>query len=161
MKERTLTFGVKLGISTGILGVIIVVLAALGMHELNSMDAVLNQTVKVNARELELVGALNSAESNMAAGQRGLLMFTFAKDPAHVTAAQTLFLESSTRFQRTLAELRPLLVTDRGRQLAADMEARMTVWLAAYDEVQRLAAAGNPDAAVAVLTEKITPNYIA
>src|SRR5689334_11821345 len=116
MKDRTLTFGLKLGISTGILVLVIAFQAFVGLRELASMESTLHRTADVNARKIELAGDLNAAESDMAAGQRGVILFTFAKEPAAAARADTLFQESNIKFQRALAEMQPLLVTEHGKQ---------------------------------------------
>jgi methyl-accepting chemotaxis protein/methyl-accepting chemotaxis protein-1 (serine sensor receptor) len=161
MKERTLTFGLKMGISTGILGVVIVLLALVGLQALGTTDDAFRRMVEVDARTVRLAGKLNTAESDMAVGQRGLILFTYAKNPAGVTAAQTLFQESSADFQSALAEVRPLLVTDRGKEVTADMERRIAEWLPAYADMRRLAESGDPDGAARVLGERITAHYLA
>src|SRR3954469_10311430 len=106
MKDHTLTFGVKLGISTGILGVVIILLAVVGLRQLNSTEAMLDHTVDVNAHKVQLAGSLKAAESDMAVGQRGVIMFSFAKNAAAAATADALFQESSAKFQRTVAEIR-------------------------------------------------------
>jgi methyl-accepting chemotaxis protein len=161
MRKRTLTFGAKLGISTGILGIVIVLLAWVGLHELSSMSDTLHLTIEVNARKANLAGALNTAESDMGAAERGVILFAYAKDANDMAKADALFQASSTNFQRALAEVRPLVVTERGRQLVADMDSRMSEWLPAYADLRRLIDAGNPDAATRLLTERITPHYVA
>src|SRR6478672_289253 len=103
MRKRTLTFGAKLGISAGILGIVIVLLAWVGLHELSAMSDTLHLTIDVNARKANLAGALNTAESDMAAAERGVILFSYAKDANAVSKADALFQASSTNFQRALA----------------------------------------------------------
>ena len=81
--------------------------------------------------------------------------------PAAAATAEALFQESSAKFQRALAEMRPLRRTERGRQLVADMETRMAAMAARLRGLRRLADAGDPDGATRLLTERITPHYVA
>src|SRR3954453_97834 len=122
MKQRTLTFGLKLGIATGILSLVIVLLAFVGLRQLGTMQAMLHHTVDVNARKVELAGVVNAAESDKAVGQRGAVMFTFATDPGLGATGDSLFRESNVKFQPAMTELRPLLVTDTAKQLIAEMD---------------------------------------
>jgi methyl-accepting chemotaxis protein len=161
MKKRTLTFGARLGISVGILGVVIALLAAVGLRSMGTMDETLRRTVEVNARKLQTTGMLNAAESDMAVGQRGVILFSYAKNAAGVSASEKLFRESSTTFQRALAEIKPLVITDRGKELISDIEKRMAEWMPAYAELIRLAGSGDPDGATRVLSERITAHYLA
>src|SRR5689334_8519287 len=142
MKDRW-TFAARMGVSTGILGLAVVLLAGLGYRELGIMDKVLRQTVEVNARKDELMGKLDAAKSDMAVSQRGVILFTYAKNPAAVSEADALFQEASQRCQRALADVRPLLVTDRGKQLTTQIEAGVSAWLPAYADVRRLASGGD------------------
>src|SRR5262245_7022224 len=160
MEKRTLTFGAKLGIATGILGVVIVLLAAVGMQSLGKMEDTLGRTVEINAHKLNLAGRLNAEEANMAVGQRGLIMFSYARNAAGAATAEALFQESSAQFQRHLGEIRPLVVTGRGKELIADIDRRIAEWLPAYAELNRLAKSGDPDGATRVLSERITAHYL-
>ncbi len=161
MRERTLTFGAKLGVSTGILVAVIVLLAAVGLHELSTSETVLRQTAGVGARKLALAGVLNTAQSDMAVGQWGVVLFTYAKNPGGVAAAESLFQESSARFQRALTEMRQLPATDRGRQLLADMETQGNAWTSGFADVRRIVESGDPETAARFLTEKVAPRYVA
>jgi hypothetical protein len=87
MKQRTFTLGAKLGVSTGILVLVTIALAAVGLRSLGSADDILHRTIDMNARKVKLAGAMNTAESNMAAGQRGIVLFTYAKNPAAIAAS--------------------------------------------------------------------------
>jgi methyl-accepting chemotaxis protein len=159
--KRSLTFAGKLGISTGILCLVIALLAVIGLSSLGTSDDALRRTVEINALKVKLAGRLNTAESDMAVGQRGIILFTFAKNPAGVSAAESLFQESSSRFLSAFNEVRPLLQTERGKEVLADMERRMAEWLPAYTELRRLALSGDPDGAAHVLSERITAHYLA
>jgi methyl-accepting chemotaxis protein len=161
MKQRTLTFGAKLGISTAILGLVLALLAAVGLHELGAVSDILHQTVDVNAKKVQLAGVLNTSGANMAVGQRGVILFAYAKNPGGVATADALFQESSAKFQRALSEVEPLLATERGKQLVTDMQSRAGAWLPAYTELFRLANAGDPDGAARLLMDRITPLYLA
>jgi methyl-accepting chemotaxis protein/methyl-accepting chemotaxis protein-1 (serine sensor receptor) len=159
--NRSLTFAGKLGISTGILCAAIALLAFLGIESLGTSADTLRRTVEVHARKVKLAGQLNAAESDMAVGQRGLILFTYARNPAGVSESETLFQESSARFQAAFREMRPLLQTERGRALFDDMERRMAEWLPAYAEARRLAQSGDADGAARVLNERITGEFLA
>src|SRR6185369_2441380 len=148
MQKRNLTFGIRLGISMGILGIVIVLLAAVGLRTLGTTEEALARTVENNARKLDLTGRLNAAASDMAVGQRGVIMFTYAKNPAGIASAEALFQESSAKFQKICADLQQLVVTPRGKDLMADIERRMAQWLPAYAELRRFTQSGDPDGAV-------------
>jgi methyl-accepting chemotaxis protein/methyl-accepting chemotaxis protein-1 (serine sensor receptor) len=158
--KRTLTFTTKLGISTGLLGAVIVLMALTGLQTLGTSTDTLRHTVEVNAHKIDLAGRLHEQESDMAVGQRGVILFAFARNAAAVSSSESLFQESAARFQATLNEIRPLIATDRGKELLSDIDRRMAEWLPAYADLRRLAQAGDPEGASRVLTERITAHYL-
>jgi methyl-accepting chemotaxis protein/methyl-accepting chemotaxis protein-1 (serine sensor receptor) len=160
MKKKTLTLGAKLGLCTGALGVIMVVMALLGLRSLATAEDILHRTVELNARKLKLSGDLNTAESDMAAGQRGIILFTYAKNAVGLSSSETIFQEANAKFERSFAEIQPLLQTAHAKDLAAGIEVGMSRWLSAFQEVLRLSRSGDADGAARVLSEKVTPVYL-
>jgi len=157
MKQRTFTLGLKLGVSTGLLLLVTIALAAVGLHGLGTADDILHRTIDVNARKVKLAGVMDAAESDMGVGQRGMILFSYAKNSAATASAQTLFEENSATFQRSLTELRPLVSTQRGKELVAHVETTLAQWLSAFQELRRQVGAGDPDGATMTLTQRITP----
>jgi len=160
MTKRTFTFGAKLGFSTAILGFVMSCLAVVGLRSLGSMDEILHRTIDVNARKVQLAGVMDAAKSDMAAGQRGIVLFTYAKNPGALATAEGMYQDGSAAFQGALTELRPLVITARGKELLADIDLQMSHWLPAFQELRRLAMAGDPDGASRVLTERIALPYV-
>jgi methyl-accepting chemotaxis protein/methyl-accepting chemotaxis protein-1 (serine sensor receptor) len=159
MKRHHWTFGMKLATSTGILMLVIALLAGLGFHTVSNSRAILDTTSNVLARKIELAGALNTAGAEMAAGQKGMVLAAYGKDATELTASESLFERSRQRFQTALSELRPLLTTDRGRELASQMETALNGWLPAYAQVRQLTESGNPEAAAGIAKESVRTQY--
>jgi len=161
MRTHGLSLGSKIALSIGALAVLLIVVAGYGLYALSAINSSFETAADITYRKAALIGDLNTAISNMAAGQRGLLAFTYAKDPALQSRAKQLFQASVAQSQQVLPELRPLLVTEEGKRLLADIDSRLASWSSAYGDMERLANDGNPDAAVKLLTERITPHYLA
>lgn len=159
MKRNHATFGAKLVISTGILTLVIALMATLGYRIASHSTVILDTTTNVFAKKLELTGVLNTAASEMAAGQKGVLLASYGKDPSELAAAESLFESSRQRFQGALAELQPLLATDRGRELAAQMETALNSWLPVYAQAKQLAESGNAEGAAGILKESLRTQY--
>jgi methyl-accepting chemotaxis protein len=70
-----------------------------------------------------------------------------------------LFESSAEKWASAYSEMRPLLVTEEAKRLTSELEADLTAWRAVFVEVDRLASAGNPDAALKMLLEKAQPIY--
>jgi len=160
MKKSTLTFGAKINCTFAALAAVLALTVWFGFRTNASLSDSLENATGKTLRKIELLGTLNAAESDMAVGQRGAVMFTYAKDSAQGGVSRQLFRESSERFRKGLVELEPLLVTEEGKQTISRMETRFGLWLPAYSELERLLDAGDAEAGAKLLTEKIKPYYV-
>src|SRR5260221_13724688 len=95
----------------------------------------------------------------MLASQRGVIQASFGKLPAAEEKAKQVFESSAEKWARSLSEIRPLLVTEEGKQLAGQLESELAAWRSVFAEIHQLAAAGNPDAARKTALEKALPIY--
>ena len=161
MKSNTMAFGAKINCTFAALAAVLAISICFGFHTAGSLADSLEKTAGITARKIELAGSLNTAESDMAVGQRGTIVFSYAKDSGQSAGSKQLFRESSESFRKALAEIGPILATDEEKQLVSHMEAGFSLWLPAYSELEQLADAGNPDGAAKVLLEKIKPQYLA
>jgi methyl-accepting chemotaxis protein/methyl-accepting chemotaxis protein-1 (serine sensor receptor) len=160
MKKDSLTFGAKINCTFATIAAVLALAVWYGFHTAGSLSDSLESATGKTLRKIELAGILNTAESDMAVGQRGVVMFTYAKDSGQTTSAKQLFRTSSETFRKALVEIGPLLVTEGGKQIASKMEAGFALWLPGYAELEQLADAGNPDGAAKVLLEKTKPLYV-
>jgi methyl-accepting chemotaxis protein/methyl-accepting chemotaxis protein-1 (serine sensor receptor) len=95
----------------------------------------------------------------MVAAQRGLILYTYAKDSTQAAAARALFQQSSASLRESLSEIRPLLITPAAKEAAAGIDSTVGVWLSGYSEIESQVNAGNPDGATKILAERILPLY--
>jgi methyl-accepting chemotaxis protein len=159
MKRNNLTFGAKIYSTFAALAVALALTVWLGFRAEGILAESLNDATGKTLRKIELAGILNTAESDMAVGQRGVVLYAYTKDSNQINEAKQLFRENSEEFRKALAETSPLLVTQEGKQLLSRMEATLGLWLSAYSEMEHFVDAGNPDAAAKVLQEKVRPFY--
>jgi methyl-accepting chemotaxis protein/methyl-accepting chemotaxis protein-1 (serine sensor receptor) len=159
MRHTNLTLGARIALTTGLLAAMLVLMAGYGFYAIAAIDGSFETTANSTSRKAVLTGELAQAVSDMVAGQRGLLAFTYAKDPALQSNARQLFQNGVSQAQASLAEMRPLVTTDEGRRIHDDISSRLPQWTAAYSDLTRLVDAGDPDGAVKLLSEKITPQY--
>jgi methyl-accepting chemotaxis protein len=154
-----MTIGKKLTVS---FAAMLLLTLALGIYSLkaisnlsDSLDTAINKTTK----KIELVDAVTIARSDMLAAQRGVILYTFTKNAGGLDTAKRLFEEGGGRWSASVSELRPLLVTDEGKQLTAQLDTDLTSWRTVFGEIQQLSDAGNPEAAAKVGLEKGLPIY--
>jgi methyl-accepting chemotaxis protein/methyl-accepting chemotaxis protein-1 (serine sensor receptor) len=161
MKRDSLTFGAKINCAFAALAAVLAATVWSGFHTAGTLSDSLVTATGQTIRKIELVGAMNTGRANMAAGQRGAIMFAYAKESSQSIAARQLFRESAESFRKAVAEVKPMLVTEEGKRLVSDAEARLAQWLPAYSELEQLLNAGNLDGAAKVLLEKTKPHYVA
>jgi methyl-accepting chemotaxis protein len=161
MKKNTLTFGAKINCTFAALATVLALAVWFGFHSTDTLQALLENATGKSTRKIELIGAMNTAGANLAAGQRGAILYTYAKQADESAAARALFRRNSSAFGKALAELRLLLITPEGKQLASHIEAGMAVWLSAFAEMERLVDAGDSDGATKLLVSRIKPQYVA
>jgi methyl-accepting chemotaxis protein/methyl-accepting chemotaxis protein-1 (serine sensor receptor) len=161
MKRDSLTFGAKINCTFAALAAVLALTVWSGFYTMSTLRTLLENATGKTTRKIELAGALNTAESDMAVGQRGVVIFTFVKDASQVNASKALFRDSASTFRKALAEITDLLITDEAKQVASRLEAGLAVWTSAYPELERLADAGDSDGTAKLLIEKLKPQYVA
>ena len=95
----------------------------------------------------------------MLAGQRGMLLYGFAKSPSGVEKAKQLVDQAAQQWQKSIDEVRPLLVREDARQVIDRLQEQRTNWYGLLAEVKRLVDQGKPDVALTLATEKGLPIY--
>jgi methyl-accepting chemotaxis protein len=160
MRQNRLTLGVKIGITTGVLTCLLVLIGWYGLHSIGAIDGLFQTTANKTVRKALLFGELGQAVSDMAAGERGLLAFTYAKDPVLQADARQLFQTSTLRVQAAVTEIQPMLVMEEGNRALEDINSRMSQWLPAFNDFERLLESGDADGATKLLNQRITPQYL-
>src|ERR1039458_8562330 len=112
MKKDSLTFGAKINCTFATIAAVLALAVWFGFQTAGSLSDSLESATGKTLRRIELAGILNTAESDMAVGQRGVVMFTYAKDSGQTTSAKQLFRTSSETFRKALVEIGPLLVLE-------------------------------------------------
>ena len=140
----------------------LLVTLALGISSLNSIsklngrfEVALNKT----ARKIVLSDTVSTAKSDMFAAQRGVVAFTFGNFSAGVQKCHKQFESAAQRWTESLSELRPLLITEEGKELTDRSEAGLHSWRAIFGEVEQVSASGNPEAALKIFMERGIPLY--
>ena len=147
MKSQ-MTIGKKLTLSFSALLALLLGLAYSFLSSVGALSADLDKAVHQTARKIELVGQIQTTVSNLRAGQRGLILFSMLKDAPKVEMARETFRSASTGIEQLIAEIRPLLVTDAGRQALDAIQAQMGMWMPLYREIEQACAAQRFDGAM-------------
>ena len=123
----------------------------MGIATLRSIDSLndeLETATQKSCRRLQLAGVMDTAGSDMLANMRGIVMFTFDKNPAKVQMCKEAFDTAADNWQKALDETRPLIVREDGRRLVNQLQDQLTRWRAVIVDIEK--AAGNGDASLAL-----------
>jgi methyl-accepting chemotaxis protein len=147
MKSQ-MTIGKKLMLSFSALLALMLGLAYSSLSSIGTLSAELDTAVNKTAKKTELAGQIKTAVSDMRAGQRGLILFSMLKDTPKVEMAREAFRTASTRIEKVMVEIRPMLVTETGRQAIDTIQAQTGAWMPLYQEIEKACAAQRFDAAM-------------
>jgi methyl-accepting chemotaxis protein len=155
--KSTMTLGTKLTAAFGAVLVLSIAISLLGAGWMGGLKNRFDRTVDSTARKIELAGVINTAESDMFAAQRGVVLYTFAKDQARVEQFKHEFDRQTRVLRDALDGLRRLPSSQQEKQLTNAIEEDLSSWLPLFQEVATLCSGGNADAAVPISREKIGP----
>src|ERR1035438_8883880 len=120
MGDSRLTLGSKTAVTTGLLAAFLILMASYGLHAISTINGSVEITINRTARQVALLGDLGEGVANMAAAQRGLAAFAYAKDAVQQSNARQLFQDSLSRVRTSTAEIQPLLNTEESKRVADD-----------------------------------------
>jgi methyl-accepting chemotaxis protein/methyl-accepting chemotaxis protein-1 (serine sensor receptor) len=153
------TIGKKLTISCAVMLALVIGMGVMGLSTSSQLNTELEIATQKTARRLQLGGLMDTAGSDMLAGMRGIVMFSFGKDPSKVEMCKRQFDSAADTWQQAMDEARPLLVTDEGKRLLGNLQRELTEWRGVIVEVEQNAAQGDPNAAMRAALTNALPIY--
>ncbi|MGA2186127.1 MAG: methyl-accepting chemotaxis protein [Bryobacteraceae bacterium] len=154
--KKQIAVGTKLLTSVGALLMMIVALAAGALYSISNTEAELGNSA-ATGKKMDMAGEMAALVNMMRTNGRGMIAFSAINDSVHVNAEATLLNQRATAFAQLMAEMKPLLVTERGRQLMATLEAAMPGFLQAEREMREMCEAGKTTDAIAQLRDHVAP----
>ncbi len=144
---------------TAAMCVLTAVLGYFGLSAIGTSRERFDATVDNTVRKLELADKIGLSRTEMVSAQRGIVLAALTKNDSEMQTYKTAFEQNSTAIQSALNEMRPLLVKPEAVTLASSLADEIAQWRPYYEDVARLASAGNADEANKTRTEKTTPIY--
>ncbi len=156
-----MTLGKKLMLGFGSIIAVALILGATSLNAIGKLANSFDTTVTKSVRKLVLADLINVASSDLLAAQRGVIVYGYAKNPAGIENAKQLFSSASTRYEKAIQEIRPLIENEEAKRVTGELESGLSTWQSVTAEVIRLAEAGDADGAMKVAAEKGLPVHAA
>lgn len=154
-----MTVGKKLLVSAGATLALTVAIGIASLNSINNLNRELETATQKTARRLQLAGVMDAASANMLSGMRGIVLFTYGKDEPMVEKCGRQFDSAATMWQKSIDEVRPLVIREDGRQLVDQSQAHLSQWRTVIEEVKQAAFSGNPELAMRTALAKALPIY--
>src|SRR5579885_3582710 len=110
----------------------------------------MHQSVIQAGEKTKLINEVRMNILGMRFAERGILLFTEAHGPAKVEINKQAFVNAHDTLQAKLREVRPLLESARGRELADIIESSMEEYARTQSQVPVLCASGRVDEAMRI-----------
>src|SRR5579885_1629327 len=154
-----MTIGRKLILSFGAIIALLLLVGGESARAISALNERFLYTTTSTLHKVVLASRIDTAKSNMLAGQRGMIMFTTSKEMERANAARELFLKNADAIGKALDELEPLLVLAETRAVTARLRNNLAQWKAVYPEMDALCRAGDAARAATVAGDKTLPIY--
>jgi methyl-accepting chemotaxis protein len=155
MKSR-MTVNKKLMLTFSAMLALTMALAYASLSSIKVLGEALDTCANVTGRKLDLAGQLRGLVGDMRASQRGVIAYALLKDAKRTGENDTHFGEYAQTVEKMVAEIRPLIKTERGRHDLELISASLSSWMAAHKEIVSLCAKGEFDHSLLAAAEAAT-----
>jgi methyl-accepting chemotaxis protein/methyl-accepting chemotaxis protein-1 (serine sensor receptor) len=159
MKLNSYSLGTKINLSVGLTVALTLVLGLFAVYSLVDNRTLVDHLINREARKMELSGAVAAAAARMESAQRGVLVATLTGNNANASSGSRQVAEAADRMDRAIAEITPLLWTDRGKQAHAKLRAGAADLKAVVAEFDRAVKDQRFDEAARLQGEKLQPAF--
>src|SRR5690242_14732710 len=152
-----ITIGQKLIISFGGMLLLLLGMAYSSLTAIGSLGTQLAESTGKTIKKADLAGQITEANSEMRAAVRSEVLSAVLKNTAEFEKARAAFDHRARELESATAEMRPLLVSERGRRATEAIAADTKEFHVLEDQLARLCSAGNAEEANRLRVEKIVP----
>jgi len=154
-----MTIGRKLILSFAAMLAVLLLLGGESVNAISGLNERFHVTADQTFHKVVLAARIDTAKSNMLAGQRGMIMFTTSKETDRANAARDLFLKSADSIKAALDEVEPLLVLAETKTVTGRLRNDLAQWVAVYPEMDALCRAGDAARAATLAGDRTLPIY--
>ncbi|MDX2154255.1 MAG: methyl-accepting chemotaxis protein [Bryobacteraceae bacterium] len=116
---------------------------AISLYLVEDVSGKLDAAANVTARKIQIVGELKTHTTAMRNGSRGVLLYSLLKQPERTATAERSFREAARGVSERVEEIRPLLLTARGREDAATIADAVRTWVSSFELMAQAAKGGD------------------
>jgi methyl-accepting chemotaxis protein/methyl-accepting chemotaxis protein-1 (serine sensor receptor) len=128
------------------------------LYSIRSLGIELRTATDVTAQKVFLITELEGQLFRMRSCQRGVMLFSLYHLPGKVIGNKQELETRAAGVQSILTELKPMLITPKGRRDAAFVEAELVKFRGYFDEVARAAVAGDAQRTLAIYDNNSNPS---
>ena len=137
-----MTIGKKLLITISALALLVALFSTLAITGFQSLRTTTTMLVDNYSKKLALAGKLNSAESNMLAAQRGMMVEALTGNDGAREEKRASYIKHYQEFQRSLEDIAPLLLTAQSHGYIDDAADKSRRWASGFDALATAASSG-------------------
>jgi methyl-accepting chemotaxis protein len=152
-----MTIGKKLMLGCGGLLACVLGLSYFSLTGMSKLHDDLNEIGRKTALKIELLGDIKAGVAQVRAENRGMILAATMKNREGVTKSRQGGEEVFDQLDGYVKEMRPLIVTERSRELIGQLASNLPVWRAAFEEIAQAAVAGDVKTANDLRTNKEGP----
>jgi len=125
------------------------------LSSVGSLGAELYTSTTATARKADLIGQIGLGIANMSRAQRGLVLYSLMKDSAKADEVVRPFMTAADNIDRALTELKPMLVTVRGKQAVDRISMDLSAWRPLLTGLRRFCAEQRFDSELKATIDKM------
>ena len=141
--KKTIKIGTKLTAAAAAMLALTILLSLTSLTAIGQFKQQFDTAVDKTVHKIQLFHEITTASSEMTSEQRGIVLAAMAKDSQEFSSHDQKFRQNVEILRNSLAEARPLLVTAEARELAGEIDQKLSQWLPEYENLVRQASAGN------------------
>lgn len=135
--------GTKVSAGFGVMIALVLLGSAISLWSVVTLGHALDTAVNRTTRKLEMIAEVKTAATALRNGQRGVILYSMMNQPQRASDAERQFRASSALILTRLEELRPLLVTESGRQSVRQIGSSVTDWSGFFESLVALCRRGD------------------
>jgi hypothetical protein len=149
-----MSFAKKLGIAFAMMLAATIAQSVASLTGISGLSGEFDNAALKTAKKLDLAGQIAANVAEMLSLERGVLVRVAMMDQSKAEGYQNQFLETSKLLTAQIAELRPLIYLERGKNDLAVLEKGLALWLPAHQDLWRAGQKNQSEGAMAIYDQR-------